>query len=305
MLILNIMKNIIIQLKRGLQILILLSAIAACNDKLDLKPQQSIDAATALNSVENIRTTLVGAYLQARSASIFGSQFNEFSELLAATSDLSFIGTYSQPREIIQKEIAITNSYVEGCWIEAYGLTNICNTLLDANTLAIIEDPEERNLVEGEAKFLRGWVIFEITRLFGLPYQPGVENNQPGVPIVLTPTWDVADAVEVARSTVEECYDQAIADLVSARNLLPEENGVYATKYAASAILARLYLQQGRFADAATETDNVIGSGLFSLEDHPLKPFNITGTSPEVIFALENNIASNTPWLAVMYASLN
>jgi hypothetical protein len=305
MLILNIMKNLLIQLKRGLQILILLSAIVACNDKLDLKPQQSIDAATALNSVENIRTTLVGAYLQARSANIFGSQFNEFSELLAATSDLSFIGTYSQPREIIQKEISITNSYVEGCWIDAYGLTNICNTILDAKTLAIIEDPEVRNLVEGEAKFLRGWVIFEITRLFGLPYKPGVENNQPGVPIVLTPTRDVADAVEVARSTVEECYDQAIADLVSARNLLPEENGVYATRYAASSILARLYLQQGRFADAATEADNVIGSGLFSLEDHPLKPFNITGTSPEVIFALENNIASNTPWLAVMYASLN
>jgi len=303
--ILNIMEKIIIQLKRVVKILMLLSVVAACNDKLDLKPQQSIDAGTALNSVENIRTTLVGAYLQARSASIFGSQFNEFSELLAATSDLSFIGTYSQPREIIQKEISITNSYIEGCWIEAYGLTNICNTLLDAKTLTVIEDPEVRSLVEGEAKFLRGWVIFEITRLFGLPYQPGVDNNQPGVPIVLTPTWDATDAVEVARSTVEECYDQAISDLLSARNLLPEENGVYATKYAASAILARLYLQQARFADAATEANNIIESGLFSLEDHPLKPFNITGTSPEVIFALENNIASNTPWLTVMYGSLN
>ncbi len=301
----TIMKKIFFQSKRWLLIVPFVLALFACDDKLDLKPQQSIDASTALNSVENIRTALVGAYLQARSADIFGSQFNEFSELLAATTDLSFIGTYAQPKEIIQKQITVTNSYVEGAWIEAYGLINICNTILDGNTLSIIEDTEERSIVEGEAKFLRGWVMFEMTRLFGLPYEPGGANSQPGIPIVLTPTLDVADAIEVARNTVEECYDQALADLTSARDLLPEENGIYATTWAASAILARLYLQQGNFAAAATEANSVIESGSFSLEPHPLMPFNITGTSPEVIFALQNNVASNTAWLTVMYASLN
>jgi len=299
------MKNIFLKTKKFLLTLPLVAFLFACNDKLDIKPEQYIDAGTALNSVENIKTALVGAYLQARSSNIFGSEFNEFSELMAATSDLSFIGTYAQPREIIQKEITVTNSYVEGCWIDAYGLINICNTLLDEQTLSIIESTEERNVVQGEARFLRGWVLFEMTRLFGLPYTPGNPNTQPGVPIVLVPTRDVADALEIARNSVQECYTQAIADLTSSRDLLPEENGVYATTYAASAVLARLYLQQGNFADAATESNRVIESGLFSLTTNPLEPFNIKGTSPEVIFALQNNIASNTPWLAVMYASLN
>ncbi|MBP1665421.1 MAG: SusD family protein [Bacteroidetes bacterium] len=299
------MKKIFFQSKRWLLILPVFLALFACDDKLDMKPQQSIDATTALNTPENIKTALVGAYLQAREADIFGSQFNEFSELLAATSDLSFIGTYAQPREIIQKEITVTNSYVESCWIEAYDLINICNTLLDESTLAILETAEESDLVEGEARFLRGWVIFEMTRLFGLPYKPGAENSQPGVPIILTPTRDVEDAIEVPRKTVEECYDQAIADLTAARDLLPEDNGVYATTWSASAVLARLYLQQGNYTSAATEANNVIESGLFSLTGHPLQPFNIEGSSPEVIFALQNNVASNTPWLTVMYASLN
>jgi hypothetical protein len=300
-----IMKKIFLQSKKWLHIIPVFLALFACDDKLDMKPQQSIDASTALDTPENIKTTLVGAYMQARNANIFGSQFNEFSELLAATTDLSFIGTYEQPREIIQKEITVTDSYVEYCWIDAYGLINICNTLLDENTLSVLKTTEDRDLVEGEAKFLRGWVIFEMTRLFGLPYEPGVENSQPGIPIVLTPTKDVADAVEVARNTVEECYDQAIADLISARDLLPEENGVFATKYSASAVLARLYLQQSNFEGAATEANSVIESGLFSLTGRPLEPFNIKGTSPEVIFALQNNVASNTAWLTVMYASLN
>jgi hypothetical protein len=301
----TIMKKIFNQSKKWLLTLPVFLALFACDDKLDIKPQQSIDASTALSTPENIKTTLVGAYLQARNANIFGSQFNEFSELLAATSDLSFIGTYAQPREIIQKEITVTNSYVEYCWIDAYGLINICNTLLDENTLSVMETADDRNLVEGEAKFLRGWVIFEMTRLFGLPYEPGVENSQLGIPIVLTPTKDVEDAIEVPRNTVKECYDQAIEDLTSARDLLPEENGVYPTTYSASAVLARIYLQQSNYASAATEANTVIESGLFSLTAHPLDPFNIKGTSPEVIFALQNNIASNTPWLTVMYASLN
>ncbi len=299
------MKKIIFQSKKWLLILSVFLALFGCNEKLDLKPQQSINAGTALNSAENIKTTLVGAYLEARSDNLFGSQFNEFSELYAATSDLSFIGTYSQPREIIRKQITVTNSYVESTWIDAYSLINICNNLLDEKTLAILVAGEERDMVEGEARFLRGWAMFEMTRLFGLPYQPGVDNTQLGVPIVLTPTKDVAGAVKVARSTVKECYAQAIADLTAARDLLPEDNGVFAATYAASAVLARLYLQQSDYVNAATEANKVIENGGFSLTASPLEPFNIKGTSPEVIFAFQNNVASNSPFLTVMYASLN
>jgi len=300
-----IMKNIFFQTRKWLLLLTVLAVLIACDDKLDIKPQQSIDASTALNSPENIKTTLVGAYLQARSSSIFGSQFNEFSELLAATSDLTFIGTYEEPREMIQKRITVTNIYVENTWIDAYNLINLCNILLDEGTLAVLETTEERDLVEGGAKFLRGWVMFEMVRLYGLPYKAGTQNTQPGVPIVITPTWDVEDAIQVPRNTVEECYTQSIADLTSARDLLPELNGVFASSYSASAVLARVYLQQGNFTGAATEANTVIESGLFSLTSHPLQPFNIVGTSPEVILALQNNVASNTPWLTVMYASLN
>jgi hypothetical protein len=140
------MKKIFFQSKKWLLILPVFLALFACDDKLDMKPQQSIDASTALNTPENIKTALVGDYLQAREADIFGSQFNEFSELLAATSDLSFIGTYAQPREIIQKEITVTNSYVESCWIEAYNLINYA-ILIHEKTISS-QTAEERNLVE-------------------------------------------------------------------------------------------------------------------------------------------------------------
>ena len=168
----NIMKNKIFNKLLWLLIIPVMIFISSCDEKLDLKPKQSIDASTALTTPENIQATLVGAYLQARDADIFGSTFNEYSELLAATVDMRFLGTYEQPREIINKEIAVTNSYIRDTWIAAYDLINMCNTLLDPETQAIL-DAQDATRVEGEAKFLRGWVLFEMTRLFGLPYEPG------------------------------------------------------------------------------------------------------------------------------------
>ncbi|HSL86745.1 MAG TPA: RagB/SusD family nutrient uptake outer membrane protein, partial [Bacteroidales bacterium] len=151
------MKNIINKSKIWVLVIPAFMLLFSCSEKLDLKPYQSIDASRALTSPENIKAALIGAYLQARSASLFGSQFNEFSELYAATTDMNFIGTYVQPREFLRKQASVTNSYVENTWVEAYELINICNTLLDGETLDIIDAGPDRDRIEGAAKFLRGW----------------------------------------------------------------------------------------------------------------------------------------------------
>jgi hypothetical protein len=299
-----IMKNMVTKNRTWLLLVPVLALLISCGEKLNIEPKQSIDADVALTTPENIQTTLVGAYLTARSQNLFGSQFNEYSELYATTGDMIFIGTYEEPREFVNKEATVTNGYVETTWIDAYKLINTCNTILEEETLAILDD-DDKSRIEGEARFLRGWVLFEMTRYFGLPYEPGQTNNQPGVPIVLTSTKDVSDAVKVARNTVEECYAQVVEDLTAARDLLPPENDVYATSWAARAVLARVFLQTGQYSAAASEANIIIQNGPFALVGHPLQAFNNTSNSPEDIFSFQNNVASNTSWLTVMYASLN
>ncbi len=99
----------------------------------------------------------------------------------------------------------------------------------------------------------------------GLPYVSGQANAQLGVPLILTPTYDISDAVKVARNTVMENYTQALLDLNFAKDNLPDANGVYASSFAASAVLARVYLQMGDFDAAVVEANNVIENGGFSL----------------------------------------
>lgn len=297
------MKNIISKFKIWLLIVPVLSLLFSCTEKLDIMPKQSIEADVALITPHNIKTALVGAYLQASSTGLFGAYFNEYSELYAATGDMLFMGTYQQPREFINKEATTTNSYVEFTWIEAYKLINTCNNLLQDDVLALL-DAGDKDMVKGEALFLRGWVFFEMTRLYGLPYDPDQTNNQPGVPLVFTPTREVTDVVNVARNTVEECYTQAIEDLTTARDLLPDENGEYASSMSASAVLARLYLQMSNFAAAAVEANRVIESGIYELMETPLKAFNNSENSLEDIFAIQKNATSAVNWLTVMYGSL-
>jgi hypothetical protein len=145
-----IMKNIISNTRTLLLLVLMVTLLFSCTEKLDLKPKQSIDAALALRTPENIKATLVGAYLDGRSSSIFGTAFNEYSELYASTGDMLFLGTFEQPREFIEKKASVTNSYVENTWIQAYKLINTCNMLLATETLDIL-DEGDRDLVEGEA----------------------------------------------------------------------------------------------------------------------------------------------------------
>lgn len=279
-----------------------LLALPSCDKKLDIDPQQSMDAEKALSTPENIKAALVGAYVDARSRWTMGSQFNEYSELLASTGDLQHVGSNREPLEIITKTITVNNAYVASSWIDAYHMINIVNNVLAA--IDVVGD-QERDKVKGEALFLRGWIYFELTRLWGLPYVNGQENSQAGVPLVLTATTQASQALPVARNTVEQCYNQIVEDLLLAKSLLPETNGFWADSYAAGSMLARVYLQQGKFKEAASEADQVIESGNYQLMASPTKAFNNASNTGEDIFALQNNLTSNSIWLTERYASLN
>lgn len=293
-------------MKKSYNITILLTALMvlfnSCEDFLDVKPQQAIDSDIALSTSDNVKATLVGAYVGVRSRWIFGSQFNEYAELLGTSGHLQHVGSNMQPKEIIDKNIIVDNSYVESSWIESYAVINTLNNVIKAIDVV---DESDQDRVEGEALFLRGLLYFEMTKLWGLPYEPNTENNQLAVPIVVNPTLAAIEAIPVPRNTVEECYTQILEDLTTAKSLLPEANGFWANKYAASSVLARVYLQMGDFQNAATEANWIIEDSSFELVTTPQTCFNNSQNSSEDIFALQNTLTSNSIWLTERYESLN
>lgn len=266
-----------------LGVLLVLSG-TACDSELDLEPAQSISDDTALNSDSNVKALLVGAYDGVGDGDIFGGNHMRNAELLGGDGEIRWVGTFEGPGDIFNKAMIAGNLDAQDAWLESYEAINITNNILSA--LDVVNE-DDRATVEGEALFLRSLLYFELVRFFAKPYEAGQTNSQPGVPVVLTPTQGITDENNVPRNTVEEVYNQIIGDLTKAEAQLPEDNDWRASSGSAAALLARVYLQKGDYANARDAANRVIGSGAYSLLSNYASVFNRDGNSSEDIFAVQ------------------
>ncbi|TFG41029.1 MAG: RagB/SusD family nutrient uptake outer membrane protein, partial [Bacteroidia bacterium] len=256
----------------------------ACEKLLVLEPYQNISEEVSLESDANVQSVLKGAYAQFDDQSIYLGCILRNAELLGAANECLWTGTYSGPRQIFNKQMNSANEDARAQWVDSYEVVNITNNVLSA--LDVVND-DDRDRVEGEALFLRSLMFFDLVRFYAQQYQTGNAATQLGIPIVLTPTRGIDENSLVTRNSVEEVYNQVIADLITAASKLPEENEVYATSGAANALLARVYLQKGDYAKARDAARTVIESGLYELQPSYADVFNNDDNTSEDIFATQ------------------
>ncbi len=181
------------------------------------------------------------------------------------------------------------------------------------------ENPEQKDIIAAETHFLRAYFYFELCRMFGT------------VPLVLE-----TEPVNNPRATPEELYAQIAGDLKYAINTLPatkfqnsKDRLGHATKWAAEALLARVYLFYTGYykKDALPLTDggsiskqevvtyledciNNSGHGLISNFGN-LWPYSNEATAPDYKFATDNNLKwigesgdNNETIFAIKYSAL-
>lgn len=132
----------------------------------------------------------------------------------------------------------------------------------------------------GENKFLRAYYYFFLVRAFG------------GVPLITSPLAP-AEFTQT-RATAEAVYAQIEQDLLDAIAALPEKSQYpaadlgRATRGAARALLAKVYLFQGKYAEALDRAQAVIASGEYSLADDYAQVFTEEGANgPGSIFEVQ------------------
>lgn len=292
-----------------------ITALTACKKQLDLKPHDQIDATGAITTDKDVQSNLIGAYNRAGLSYIYGGDVFLMPDLMASQDVIDWAGTFQDLTQMTNNSITINNSYVETYWLDAYRVNNQANYVLanlDKATAA------NKDSYEGQAKFLRGLMYFDMARLFGRSWNDGDPNANLGVPIVLKPTTVIGADSYPARSTVAQVYAQAISDLITAKaKLQGVESKIpnfkptfFANSYSAGAILARIYLQQGQYKKAAAEADTIIKSGKYSLvtnyaDEFPFPNQNavhVDNTS-EDIFAIQVTAQQGTNDLNTFYAS--
>jgi starch-binding outer membrane protein, SusD/RagB family len=159
-------------------------------------------------------------------------------------------------------------------WSEIYSKIYECNEALEGINNSTTLSPTLKNQLLGEAKFLRAFLYFYAVNLFG------------DVPLILTTDYKVNSLIP--RTTSLKVWERIISDLVEAQELLPvnyyaPQGGVYAervlpVKAAASALLARVYLYQEDWVNAAEQATTVIEDSKFTLNSDLLEVFKKNST---------------------------
>lgn len=162
----------------------------------------------------------------------------------------------------------IASSTTEYTWELGYRVIGNCNKIIEIIQGLGNESTREQTIMMGENYYLRALSYFLLVNEFAQPYSNNPTQN-PGLPLKLTS--DPSDLPQ-SRSTVAEVYDQVVLDLKDAITYLTLQQGetpksnIYATKEAAEALLARVYLYMENWDGAWEMANKVITSGRFELE---------------------------------------
>jgi starch-binding outer membrane protein, SusD/RagB family len=233
---------------------------ASCDEFLQVTPKDSLS--TTENVIDGRATAeaaLRGLYSALGSDGYYGTSFQSIGYL--SGDNVQWTGSQSQVQEFINHKVNADNATINNAWNAIYRTINRANNLIAAvpqvNDVALTD--ALRNQYLGEAYFIRGLAYFDLARTWG------------GVPIITTPTVEAGDNADVAKSSVNEVYAQALSDLDAAETLLPETVDRYrATRKTVWALKSRYYLYQNDFAKAEEFATKVISDSRFKL----LKPFN-------------------------------
>lgn len=291
-------------LKKYINIAVIASSLVfgatGCSSELEIKPFQSGLEKDIIVTGDDVQSVIVGGYEALTSANAYGSRMLMNAELLgASTSEIRWRGTFDDPRQFSNKFILVNNADVAAMWLAGYRVINNANLAL-AN-LNLVKDAGTKNRIEGEAKFLRAIMHFEMLRIYGKTFIEGQANNEAnsGIPIQLKANGEE----KLVRSSVSDVYAAIETDLKDAETKLPSANGYYANKFVAAAFLSRVYLQQYKYKDARDAAHRVITGNAYTLLTPVSANYNQRQNTPETIFAMQSNAQDNINSMASFFVS--
>lgn len=260
---------------------LLATIFSSCSDVLDKAPTAAISDATFWTDESDAKLALVGCYRFQTGWS--HDNFDSPQGLLY----LDFAGGNGTEKEnfttlMANSNTQATNSNIYWYWANAYTQIAKYNTFLD-NIENCKMDETKKKAWSAEIKTLRAYFFYNLAFYF---------NN---VPMPLT-TLNVEEANNIAQTSQTEVYAQVEKDLKEAVSLLPEsysgDDYGRMTTGAAATMLGRVYLAQGKYAEAADMFKKVMDSGVYQLDrqngnESYEKLFYAGGEySPETIFCI-------------------
>lgn len=289
---------------------ILAASLSSCvNDWLDVAPSDGTDADAALTSSSDLAAARTGMYAALKGNSnlvdYYGQQFFVYGDVhagddyqynnLGGSNRASF---YYDMNYQTASEFSSSTSSSNVTWTSPYIVIGRANRIIAAAEGGALSDAAEAKATidqyAAEAKVLRALAHFDLVRIYGKPYTED-QGASLGVPLV---TGVLESNAKPARSTVAEVYTQVVKDLteaISSNALATETEPGYVSVWGAKAILSRVYLNMGDYANALSVAEDIIknsGAALWT-RDQYFKAWDAS-TPNESEFLFRLNVAGST-----------
>lgn len=289
---------------------ILAASLSSCvNDWLDVAPSDGTDADAALTSSSDLAAARTGMYkaLKGNSSLVdyYGQQFFVYGDVhagddyqynnLGGSNRASF---YYDMNYQTASEFTSSTSSSNVAWKSPYIVIGRANRIIAAAEGGALSDAAEAKATidqyAAEAKVLRALAHFDLVRIYGKPYTED-QGASLGVPLV---TGVLESNTKPARSTVAEVYTQVVKDLteaISSNALATETEPGYVSVWGAKAILSRVYLNMGDYANALSVAEDIIknsGAALWT-RDQYFKAWDAS-TPNESEFLFRLNVSGST-----------
>ena len=283
------------------KIILISSALAlllvySCKDSfLDVQPKAALSGETLTNKA-GVNLLLVGVYALLDGWATPGGAYRSYQcgadnwVYGSVASDDAYKGTIAgdqPPISLIeQANISSDNIYFRGKWRGMYDGVARANDVLQI--LANVKDATDAEKVQivGEARFLRGFFHFDLKKVF---------NN---VPYIDEKIYDPKNLESTKVPNTVDIWPKIEADLKAAADVLPPKQAQVGrpTKWAAQAMLAKVYLYQKKYAEAKTLLEGIVASGQYRLMDRYHDNFRAsTNNNTESIFEIQYSVNDGAP----------
>ena len=257
---------------------LLVAGLASCGDEwLDVSPSNGVDADAALTSSADLEPARTGMYEALKGTRNFtdyyGQTFFVYGDVHAGDDyQYNNISGSNRASFFYNMEYATASDFgrTTVAWQSPYMLIGRANRIIAAaegGTLSDKDNEDAKAIIaqyNAEAKVLRALAHFDLVRIYGKPYTAD-QGASDGVPLV---TEVLESSAKPARSTVKQVYDQVVKDLTEAINsnaLATKSTPGYVNLWGAKAILSRVYLHMGDYANALKVAEDVIEESGFNL----------------------------------------
>jgi len=250
-------------MKNNLLLVLFIGALFfSCDEELDLLPEDQLTQDISFSNKTTALGVLAGVYSASQQDDVLNGTWQLGGDW--QSDNIDFVGSFPTFNDVKNYTTLADNNSISGFWDDSYETIGTANLVI--KNVPLVDDSsftaEEKAAAVAEAKFMRALVYFILSNWYSQPVQVGGGSTL-AVPLVVEPFE--GEVQFPSRATLNEVQSQIEQDLLDALPNLSDADNSFATRGACHAFLARLYLYQEKWAQAADFANQAIQNSAYAL----------------------------------------